>query len=607
MDKIKTTLARRLQRAQSRRRKAVVAVFTAVMGLLLLAFAALAVDVGAMYSTRADLQRAADAGSMAAASVLSGLVQGEAALAARTAARDAVEQNLVLGRAVTVDDSDITIGRANFNADTGQFNFTPTDLLADAVRVRVRQTEGSPNGPAPLYFAKAFGRTSANIEAEAIAFLGPRDIAITVDTSGSTNDDSELRHYLLTPINLRDVWGGLPNNNPVAIGEDDLLAPPDPMSGAGELEGPAWGFMRDLGWGTELDPDDYDPTTDGGLIKLQYDRDWNDVTLSAYLALQGYSPAEIVAINSRQYDANGTYDERVAVALGFAFWNSGMAGGLWESRGVPAGQTGNGNTYIAASELEWSETLFDNSVSDSRNIWRDYINNYVSRSNTAMAGANSAFRYRYGVKTFVNYLLERRTTYAQTPELADTDAQPVKAVKDAVSFMVGLIDGMQTSDQMSLVVYATTAHLEVPLTDEFHLVSERINQMQAGYYDTLTNMGGGLQAAIAAITGEGARAMSQKVIVMMSDGVANVDADGHWGESGGAAHALALAEQAADMGIQIHTISFGAAADQAIMAQIAAMGHGKHFHAEGTIEEYSAGLADIFQTIGMSRTVELIQ
>jgi hypothetical protein len=43
------------------------------------------------------------------------------------------------------------------------------------------------------------------------------------------------------------------------------------------------------------------------------------------------------------------------------------------------------------------------------------------------------------------------------------------------------------------------------------------------------------------------------------------------------------------------------------MEKIAAIGNGEHFHAEGSIEEYSSDLSDIFTTIGVRRSVTLIE
>ena len=50
-------------------RRAVVAVQVAVLFSVLVGFAALVIDVGAMYNVRADLQRTADASALAGASI----------------------------------------------------------------------------------------------------------------------------------------------------------------------------------------------------------------------------------------------------------------------------------------------------------------------------------------------------------------------------------------------------------------------------------------------------------------------------------------------------------------------------------------------------------
>ena len=43
------------------------------------------------------------------------------------------------------------------------------------------------------------------------------------------------------------------------------------------------------------------------------------------------------------------------------------------------------------------------------------------------------------------------------------------------------------------------------------------------------------------------------------------------------------------------------------MQEIADIGHGEHFHAEGSMEQYSQRLASIFQRLGGKRPVELIR
>ena len=45
---------------------------------------------------------------------------------------------------------------------------------------------------------------------------------------------------------------------------------------------------------------------------------------------------------------------------------------------------------------------------------------------------------------------------SQTRELADAPVKPIRAADEAVNFMVGLIDELDTDEQLSLKVYGTT-------------------------------------------------------------------------------------------------------------------------------------------------------
>lgn len=341
---------------------------------------------------------------------------------------------------------------------------------------------------------------------------------------------------------------------------------------------------------------------DYNLLTLQL---LTNASLQSFLAVRGYSAAEVSAIMNRQYDANGAYPFRVATALGLAYWNSGIPGGLWQTRGAPAG---NNNTWIGSSEIEWTETVLSQSLAASDDIWLDYINNYVRGTSSEMYTANANLRYRYGVKTFVNYLMERRESHSETPELADARTQPMQAVKDAVTYMTQYIDSLDTDDKLSLEIYGTTARHEVDLTRTYSEVSGRLHDMQAGHYDGWTNVGGGIQRAIEELTSSRSRSTATKMIILLTDGNANVNEAGGVDDiEGGNAYALNRAQAAADQGIFIFAVSVGAESNPSLMQQIADLGHGEHFHAEGSIEEYSAQLAEIFIRLGGTRPVELIR
>lgn len=597
-------------RGKSTRRRGVTVVLVVMALVVLMGFAALSVDVGAMYNARNDLQRAADSAALAAAARLGDVEQGDPVALARAEAGAYTQMNEVLGRTMTLDsNADVTFLRADYNQAANAYTFTPTEVMPDAVRVRVRMTEGSPNGPLPLFFAGVFGILSTDVSASATATVVPRDIAIAADLSASHTDDSELQHYQSTTINLYDVWNALPGGA-FEIGSvwDQAAIPPswiDEHGFAAQAAGPAWGYMEKMGYGTMNIDSAYSPVTDPGLVRLAYAQSWSNAQLTTYLTNQGYNAAERTAIMTNSVsDSSTVYPLRVAVAMGLATWNSGVAGGRWSTVGQPAGD---GNTSISTSETVWAKQLMGRSLASSATIWTDYINNYMRQTGNEMYAANANFRYRYGVKTFANYLLESRPQNNQTPELANTPAQPMQAVKDSVRHLMDVLVGLDTEDHVSLEVYGQTARHEINLTNNFYQVSDRLNQMQAAHYDRNTNMGGGIQRAMEELSSVRARSTSRKTIILLTDGLANVTATGAFSYSGGAAYALQKAQEAADRGFRIFAVSVGTEPDLNLMDQIAEIGHGEHFHAEGSIEQYSAQLDSIFATLGGRRPIQLVE
>ncbi len=604
-------------KGRAQRRRGLVAVQVGVAMTVIVGFAALTIDVGVMYNAKADLQRTADAAALAAAAKLADFSDPSASPMelARSEALEFTRRNFVFGQAnaeMTLEGADVEFGRAIFNPVSGSYDFMPVTSFPDAVRVRVRMDEQSANRALSLYFARIFGKDKKNLSAEATAMMVPRDIAIVADLSGSHTDDSELRNYRNmadgSEINMWEVWDAFSGG----IGDPDSgwLGTEHPLDGDGyspQMAGPAWGNMKALGFGDMTIDTNYDPTSDSGLVRLPRSQNWNHATLENALVAQGYSGDEVDAIMSGSYDSDGAWDERVAVALGFARWDSGKPGGLWQQLGVPSWQAGNGNDWVGGGELVWTETFGNRSVNTSKNIFQDYINNYADKTWTSMYQANSAFRYRFGIKTFMNYLMERRPYHHSTPEFADAPTQPMQAVKDAVGHLVDTIYDLDTDDHLSLEVYDTNAYHEVDLTDDYNSVKYRLLEMQAAHYDSWTNMGGGILRAREELSSERARPTARKVMFLLTDGMANVTADGRTGDYyNGPIYARQQAQLAVNEGIRIFCVSVGSGADTGLMQEIAEMGSGIHFHAEGSIDAYSQQLEAIFRQLGGIRPVELI-
>jgi hypothetical protein len=176
--------------------------------------------------------------------------------------------------------------------------------------------------------------------------------------------------------------------------------------------------------------------------------------------------------------------------------------------------------------------------------------------------------------------------------------------------MIDEVTAQDNLDHMSLEVFASTSRHELNLTDEMQDIPDLFYQRQSGHYDRATNIGGGLHEAIVELSSSRARPNAHKMIMFMSDGVPNVDAGGNSVGDGAAAamdYARQKAQEAADLGYQIYTVSVGFNADRALMQEIAAIGGGIEFYAAGNAEEYTEQLRDIFRTLGGKRPVALIE
>lgn len=601
-------------------RRGVVAVQVMVTFTALMGAAALAADIGYMWNVRADLQRTADAASLASAAMLSDV--NNPAQLARSTAVEYVARNAVMNELVPFAPSDVQLGRAQLVNGQYQFTEVADNEFPDAVRVTLQSTRG-------YFFGKFFGRNEQTMSASATALLVPRDIALVADLSASHNDDSELGSYLDTQINIWDVWDALPGGSDDAVSvwppEDLVGLPLDPNGFHPQSAGPGYGLMRQLRYGQETLDATYDPTADPGLIHLPRwgtgNSDWNSPIVSNYLNNlrfqnnSAYSPQEIAEVlNTAHHAQSARYRRQVAVALGLARWDSGKPGGAWES--IPGAIHGNGNNEVDSWEITWLEPYFN----EPGYRWLDYI--YWAGASTRMAQTNPDFRNAFGIKTFTNYLLERRWSHAQTPELAGTPAQPMQAVKDAVELMVNVVTAFDNDDQLALDVYGYSAVHRVPLVsrpnlDEVSIGPNGLSGMQAGYFDGWTNMGGGLQAAIETLTNPPARTSSHKMIVLLTDGRANITADGSWPHGSWADQQAVLqlardyvidqANVAASLGIRVFAVSVGAYADTTLMQEVADITGGEHLPATSNdITTYSAQLQEIFLRLGGQRAVELI-
>ena len=155
----------------------------AVLPLVMLA--AVAVDTGYILVARSQLQGAIDAGASAAMLALQrGLPQG----AAEAAARNVMDQNLILGS--TLMSSSFEFG--DYESSKDRFR-VGRDKFAPAVRISASHTF-------PPLLAGAFVSFFPSVHGEAIAAAGCREIVLMLDTTASWGAD-----FAAATDALRDV------------------------------------------------------------------------------------------------------------------------------------------------------------------------------------------------------------------------------------------------------------------------------------------------------------------------------------------------------------------------------------------------------------------
>jgi len=158
----------------------------------LFGFIALAIDIGMMAVARTQSQSAADAAALAGARTLNGK-SGNNRTNAEAEASEAARANVVLNSQVTAAQvTTVRSGVYRYNTSSqrfvAEFGSAPTSLEAYGVMQVVITTQQ------PTYFGRALGVNSMQVSARATAVHRPRDVAISLDFSGSMKFSSEFNY-----------------------------------------------------------------------------------------------------------------------------------------------------------------------------------------------------------------------------------------------------------------------------------------------------------------------------------------------------------------------------------------------------------------------------
>ena len=150
---------------------------------VLLAFAALALDAGNLMVVKNELYNVSDAAALAATRQLGYIYQdmpyedqqnynasADAATIIAVAQQVGASNKVAGSTGVTINASDVEIGRWDDPDNPSRLVFDATFSRPDAVRVKARK-DGSANGPLATFFARIFGRNTIDVSAKATAAL----------------------------------------------------------------------------------------------------------------------------------------------------------------------------------------------------------------------------------------------------------------------------------------------------------------------------------------------------------------------------------------------------------------------------------------------------
>ncbi|WP_425396253.1 VWA domain-containing protein [Aeoliella sp.] len=180
------------------------------------------------------------------------------------------------------------------------------------------------------------------------------------------------------------------------------------------------------------------------------------------------------------------------------------------------------------------------------------------------------------------------------------------ALHTAIGAFLDELDNTFPDEQVALASYSSefrkrcrrngnldfdTADIREPLTQNYTAIRAQMDDFMLRGIGGSTAIGEGLRQGIAALNDSSARPFAVKTIVLMTDGLHNTGVE-----------PSVIARLAAAQDITVHTISFGAGADQTRMQQVASITGGEHYHAD------TAGdLSEVFREIARTLPVLLTE
>lgn len=237
----------------SRMRRGAMLVLVGIMLIVFVVAAAFSIDVAYMQLVRTELRAATDAAAKAGVKTLSDSQDTEMAI---TSAVDYAGNNRVVGRPLAIEREDVELGQSTQQAD-GTWNFTPTTVKPNAVRVTARMAGDTPAGAVNLLLGKLLGTETFTPQMRATAAHYDHDIVLTIDRSHSMAFDHSGVEWVYPPNTPDTPHSIFYPPNPIGSRWSSLTEALDQFLDIVEQQywQPRIGLVT---WGSEVTLNDYD-------------------------------------------------------------------------------------------------------------------------------------------------------------------------------------------------------------------------------------------------------------------------------------------------------------------------------------------------------------
>lgn len=508
-------------------RRGVFVVVMAVTMVACLAFVAFSVDTGMVVLTQTRMQNCVDAAALAAANEIGYAVE-HAGSNVTNVTQYAMDQSRLKAQSIAalngvhVDPAtDVRFGRWNLNASTGVSSITWDVTPANAVQVNARRTNSDTSqadGQLKTLFAGVFGTKAVSITTSATAYIESRDIALSIDFSGSMNDDSTfasigLRSQTSLESNMQDIFnilGSVRNLGTMTFTPQwyQQTLTSGGKNGTATFKNNAINITTSAPLSSVVLTYSGSSTTDtrtvsGSSVSLNASSTSKTITAATVTipgtlapttgtgSSSGKSSTVVFNNNSGTTITDTTSSGMTEIVLYYADGtNSTFTFTSTTSKSV-TGDTGKyvtsarakiGTTYVTvnnpagSTEPSTFATQTLNFVESTANIqnflglanvtypwasgsWSSFISYCQTDSTVSTAG----YKRKYGGANLVNYLLTKAPAYSQCNDLWRTPHYPFHSVKQGAMLMCDFLGNLGFGDEIGAVCYATTARRETGL------------------------------------------------------------------------------------------------------------------------------------------------